>query len=615
MADALDELLASLGMGEGGAVSSPVAQSSVQGVDLGELLAPVTGTRSSSPGVKAIDAMWAADSAPRREQPQVAALLKPSGTVGDQAARVNANSSNTGVKAVLDAKGQLSLSNVDETGMQYPKANGGQGPGTGAISPNTPLSVGSLLSKLKSASDVDTARGIGASLREASALEQVKFETQAQQFAGQKIGLPRLVAELAAAEAADRADPKYVPGMGDSPITAKIRTDVDQARNFADGEAKRYLAQNPQYAVLKASLATADSEIARITKLADRKAAIEDNALLRADITRQAKEDQLTDEARGLDGPTRQRLLMLSPDLAQVDPAKLDADMVRTIKARGKDKAWMQALQAPEEALPALALVGNQHAVDLVVAKEEANTGNSPEITLARIENLRKSTLDGKFMKKAFEEQFASEGLQGKALKTKVDDSIAAFNAKGLTAEGKQQNQAVRMQMALELAKKSATTNFANNAGSWRINDPEFQQALTQAKQVTGKSDMKSVMVAYMGNATGPELVSKSQKFADLMTAEAQKQEKSIFGIPDYRALRSQVFQHQANGGIRNWLESVGRWMVENTPEASVNAVAGGPEGSATGLPKADGTAGGINIPDPMYNPDGSIRPNYSPNS
>lgn len=531
------------------------------------------------------------------KQPQVAALLRsPPGGMSAAADRVNANTDNYGVKAVIGEDGRVTLTNVGVTPKTpvYPTANGGQGPGQGAIAPNTPLSVNSLFNKLKETTDVDTARGILSSLREASAIEQTKFETQAMQFAANKIGIPKLEADLNAAILADQQDPKYMPGMGDSPITNRIRTNLEQARGLADAEAKRYLAQNSSYAVLGATLKNADNEVARLTKIGDRKDALQDTIAMQAAARSQAKEDALTEQARGLDGIQRQRLLMLAPELGQVDPAKLDADMIRTINARKNDKAWVQTFQAPEEALPALALTGNQYAEQLVISKEQANAGIAPEITKARLDNLRVLTNNKDFLKKAFEEQYKGDPKA----KQKVADAIGQFNEKGLTPEGKAQNQAIKMQLALDLAKKQTTVNFANSLDTWKIADPLFQQAVVEARKVTGKTQMLDVLNAYTKDAQGPDLIRRTQIFADLMTQEAQKHQNSIFGQPNYLALRSQIFKAQAKGPIRQWLESAGRTVTSWVPAASADAmqytspVGGTPDG------------GGLVIPDPLMNQD-----------
>jgi len=460
---------------------------------------------------------------------------------GDKVAALfkgNALAEQAGVRAEIGPNGEISLTNVP----QQPVALGGQGPGKGAIAPNTPLSVGSLFNQLKTTSDVDTARGIGASLREAGAIEAAKFETQAQTFAATKLGLPRLQAELNAAMAADQSDPKYLPGMGDSPITAKIRTNIEQITSLAGTEAARFLAGNAQYAVLKATLSNADSELARITRLGDRKAAIEDNAALRSAMKREDKEATLEDAARGLSGVQRQRLIMLNPELGSSTPDKIDADMMRTIQVRSKDKAWQQVFDAPEEAMPVLAVMGNAYAAGLIQAKEQANAGVDPAITSQRIQNVQKLMGNPTFMKQALEQQYMGQ----KDAKKLIADELAAFNAKGLSAEGKQQQQAQKAALALSLVKQSITAEFAGNAGSWKIADPLFQGAVQQARQVTNGTKMMDVYAAYTKDVTGPALVQKTQAFADLMTQEALKNSKSIFGAPNYLALRSQLARQTA---------------------------------------------------------------------
>jgi len=51
-------------------------------------------------------------------------------------------------------------------------------------------------------------------------------------------GIPELEKNLSQAISEDKADPMYAKFLSDSPITAKIRTDLEQARSQAVGKSK-----------------------------------------------------------------------------------------------------------------------------------------------------------------------------------------------------------------------------------------------------------------------------------------------------------------------------------------------------------------------------------------
>jgi len=552
MADTLDELLASLGSSSGSSDNSspPVDENLIQfkknrqadaakeQAAIDQLSVPTKGTGVSiSPS-------------------NLAALLKPPAGAAE---RVNANTDNYGVKAVTDEQGNITLTNVGVVPKTpvYPTGPNGAGPGSSSISPNTPLSVGSLYNKLRTSTDVDEARGIAASLREASAIQQTQYESQAQQFAANKLGIPQLQKQLQEAMAADMADPKYRPGMGDSPITARIRQSVNVATDQALQESKVYLNSNPSYAILKSTMVSAEAEVARITKIADRNDQAKFQADVNLEMRRQQRQDILTEQGDSLDPVAKQRMLMLNPDLQNTPPDELSAKMAQTVGGKKTDKEWMAAVQAPEEALPVMALAGNEYAMRLTVSKEAANTGTPEAEIVSKLNNMRTLIKSPGAYKKGLEAIYAGDPKA----KEKVAADLEAFNAKNLSANEKGQAEQMKMQVALQVQRKATTMEFKGSPGTWGVkNDPMFDDAVTQTKQITGRTNMLDVLNTYVGKSTGPEAIAKYSIFADYAEAAARKKASSIFGQPSVQELRSEIFK----ASKKSWLDRLSEGAAQN---------------------------------------------------
>lgn len=473
---------------------------------------------------------------------QVAALFQPK----NAADAVNANTDKYGVQATYDESGNLSLTNI---GVQagtpvYPTGPNGAGPGTGAIAPNTPLAVNSLFNKLKGATNVDDARGILYSLREASSIQATQFETQAQQYAENQFGVPLLQKQLQEAQAADLSDPLYKPGMGDSPYTRQIRTAMEDAKIKAMNTSKVYLNNNPSYAVLKTTLANAETEVARLTKNQDRSDQIEDRLQLEAQFKKNQKNEALADDYAGLDDTQKQRLIMLNPGLQKVDTNELPTEAMRFAKSRSKDKAFVEALGVPEPELPKLALSGNPYATALVLSKEET-AGIDPTMTQQKLNNMRATIADPAKFEQLSNAYFGTSkaGMEAKKKFT------ATVNEKDNTPEGKAQKQAMKFDIAFAAERQATTDRFASKAATWTAEGPfapQFTDAVEQTRKVTGKTAMLDVANQFVGGASGPERIAKYRAFADIMEANAAKTTNSMFGSPNSKALKARLEQQAA---------------------------------------------------------------------
>lgn len=470
-----------------------------------------------------------------------APIVKPAAKTVDTtggAARVNAGTKDTGARAVTGADGKVTLTNLNDDGTRMiPGAIATGGPSQ--VTPNTPLSLSNALTQLRGAADPDTARGIMGNLRESAALRATELQTQAFQFAGTKVGVPGLEAQLKQAEAADRMDRSWYPGIGDSPITARIRAQLDTARGQADTEAKRFLETNTNVASLKATLATAEAEMARINRLGERKDALKDNI----DLRKQAKLDQQEAEAEAQIGAMTPtvigRLSVLNPQIAHSDNKELT--IARLYKDAAKNKERVAALAASDTELPLLALSGNPDALALTVAEEiKNNPGVNKDMIEARLMRIRETANSPGFAEAAIKFKYAGKNKSPEA----QSELLALRTGKmSMDAKDKELNRMQRFNMALEMERRGTTDKFLGDTSNWGINDPVFADAQKKAFEMSGRRDLDSVVTAYLGGLQGPAALVKLNQFNLLIDQAVAKQGKSLFGMPDIKAAKARAIR------------------------------------------------------------------------
>lgn len=475
--------------------------------------------------------------------------LPKTGTVNTTGAeeRVNARAKaeGSGVTATRDENGQLVLSNVAATGLT--------GGGPSMVAATTPNGISGSLELLRKATDADTASGIMINLRQTAAEQNAKLNSEAQNFAASKLGVPGLQSYLTASEANDRAAPEWFPGIGDSPGTAKIRAELNTARSAADIEAKRYLDSNTSAAALRATLLSADQEFQRITRLSDKKEVIKANS----DIRAQEKQERLDAETEATMGAMTPeaiaRLVILNPSLANSpDPSTATAQMYRDSV---KNKPRVAALQATAAQLPLLALDGNPDAIAITAAKEiAANPGLTQDAVEARLNKVRDRANAPGFETEIIKARFGGNVTSDEAKKALGDLRMGRH---GMDAAAKQQDRMMRFETALELERKATTMNFANDTGSWGITDDlDFVAAQKKALATTGKRTMGNVLSAYMGDTFGPARLEKLSTFNNIIDAAAAKQGKSLFGMPDPVLLKAKAIKEARSDP--SWMSNLG---------------------------------------------------------
>lgn len=433
-----------------------------------------------------------------------------------------------GVTATMQENGTLSLSNVfDSTNISEANVQVRTGP-------NVSNDLFSSINALKGMTDPAAARGVLATIRESAAQKSTSLMAEAMNFASNKLGVPFLETQLREAEAADRADPMWYTGIGDSPITAKIRQSLLTTRASVDNEAKNYLATNTTFASMNAALKTAEEEAKRIDALATRKDRLTDEISLRSELKKDAKVEEASALRASLSPLEQRRLAILNPSIAnEPDPDAQMLAMAATIKRADRDPNMREALGAADQDLPILAMSGNPDALTLTISKEKENNPAASDESI-------KATLDiiGRAAgKPEMVDAFIKQKYKGKfdSAEAKAEKASMLTSSVGLDAQGKKIKRAQDNAIAMEIYRGQATDRFMSNVGSWGITDPEFLAAQQDAFKTTGKMDLTSVLSSYMKNvsndpATG---LQKIAAFKQIANSVAARQANSIFGTPD----------------------------------------------------------------------------------
>jgi hypothetical protein len=478
------------------------------------------------------------------DAPASATEKKGSGNAG--ADRVNADTGQTGIRAVVDENGKVTLTNLDDNGGRIQKS--------GSVIPTTGQrmvenNVQNLLDQMRKTTDGATGRALLDQFNSAKVAEETRLYNDAQAQASAKLGLPDMQSQLDAAIAADRADPLYRPGMGDSPITAKIRQAIDTGKGYADAEAKRYLQGNVSFNALQNTAKSMEQESLRLTKLDDaktRRAESQDNRIanredqqadaeyrlrlskqLSSEEHQRQEQEKLQQKAMSLTTQQKDAIRVLFPEKADATDTELAATIDRT-----KDKSTLAVLNAADGELPLLATTGNLKAAAVIQAKEK-DLGVDPAVTKDRLRELTKIFNDPNLVK---------EGLDKSMKGGTKEQKQNALNTllQGETLGTPQEKQAAMMQkynFALAKLNQGISATYRNHLEQWKVADPSFQLAINKAKETTGSTDMANVLAAYIGNSRDQERRIKVDNFKLLAAGAAKETQDSLLGAIDPVAL------------------------------------------------------------------------------
>jgi chemotaxis response regulator CheB len=89
----------------------------------------------------------------------------------------------------------------------------------------------------------------------------------------------------------------------------------------------------------------------------------------------------------------------------------------------------------------------------------------------------------------------------------------------------------------MEYMQHQRTQNFIGDVRTWKASDPLINAAIDKAAKTTGNAALENVVAAYLeGSKDNVERAMRLKDFAAVMRVTAQKNQRSAFGMPDYRA-------------------------------------------------------------------------------
>ena len=459
------------------------------------------------------------------------------------AARVNAFTSMHGVTATTDAKGRVTLTNLGSDGApteQSQKKVYGFNP----MDKTTSSSVNELAEQLRKAPDSDAAAGIASTLRTALAEESSRLNAEALRTAEVELGVPRMLNELKAAEQMDQSRPGYVPGLGDSPNTVRVRNQLQELQSKVPGHAEQWLSRNLSFAQLKAAEKNAAADMARVVE----KGAAQENALAKIKATAEAKKELKAEgdalKYEGLSAQQRALAVRLNPSLAGTDgadPKQNQANMVAYIDRQAKtDKDFLAIMNADPVEYKALAFGGNKHAAQLLAVEEAQRTGQDPNEVADMIKRTSTAPVSPQ-MAEAWIISKSNSALGDKdkernRMKAEWNDALGAK-----TPEQKAQLASMQAEIRMSAYKKEQTQKFLGNTISWAPKGSALAEAAQASMQTTGKSDLASALRTLTAGKDTATAIAALQEAKTLIQSQASSRQKSLLGGVDAIAAMQMV--------------------------------------------------------------------------
>lgn len=528
----------------------------------------------------------------------------PSTTVGGDAGinRVNADTANTGAVAYKDNKGQTVLTNVaiDSSGKEtkigspaVPDSSSSPNPSSpspvvGPVYANTPDVRSSLfagLAKLRGTNNSGEATALYDSLIQSLTGEMARLETDAQTFAQSKYGVPGLQKNLEASQMTDKTDPLYRPGIGDSPITQQIMTEMRQAGESARAEAQSFLKTNIAWTALSTLKSQADREIQRVqslttrqNNLADSRQQSLDNAQIQADyqqgIRKEDRAAKRSEEAvanyNKLSATQIRNISILSADQigGLQDGSEEKKIRISELAFGSKDKNFVAAVSAEEPVDQlSLALQGNPFARDLLVNGESDRLGISKEEVKQKIKDLTLRLADPNMPRRVI------QAMEGNV--SKREEMMAQLNAGRLDLSKKTQVDNMKVSLLLKENQNVVQSSFENDVSTWRVADPALQVmlagALDKSRKIAGKSDIKNVVAAFLDDGPDEQRLQRAKMFSDAVDMAAMRYQGSAFGQPSSIAAKALIMKQ---GIAEGWFT---RAVKAISPQNDVMYVAGQP--------------------------------------
>lgn len=478
---------------------------------------------------------------------------------------INREHNKNGISASVDSNGRAFFTNVDSDGNRLP----GNPPLVGSDAANVAGSVRGILTQLRSTTDAKTAAALQDQLNQAAAAETTTLQLEALKHAEIKMGVPQLEKDLNNSLMVDRASPNWFPGAGDSQNTARIRQTLGQAHSQADIEVERSLRSNITANGLSAALKSAQTEVARITRLSDRKDALSDAAANRALAKEDMHQAALEEQATAMLQSTKDNIRILNPVLANAP----DTELVTNYNKAKAVPAYDIAIKTPDNELPRLAASGNAYASTLIRSKEAA-LGFTQAETDSKIASLRDIMNNDKTLQKAYRDSLPNSAERDKQVK-------ALFGEIGAKAAGTKEDKAMVSAQKYQLAKLAlssiATDRFAGNVEEWKSLDPDLNMAIEKVKKLQLKPNIKEITVAYIGDYTGRDATLRVESLIKLMEQAASKYDGSALGSPNTMAIKNEITALRLGGllkAIDPYIPS-GQRMWDNFSQKKLRDAAG----------------------------------------
>lgn len=501
------------------------------------------------------------------------AFLKspPTGEVNTKGGvdRVNARTKEHGVTAI-EKNGKVYMTNINpdgsvNKGTGSPNSVLGNGMGSQQNAPmlsrvDLSATITTAMDKLSKTSDYAEARALFSNLNATIAGSRATMEAEAIKFAEGKYRVPELEAMLEQSVRTDMASVGWYPGIGDSPVTSKLRAELNAARSSSAAYSKNYLASNTSYAALGAVEANMRIEYDRIKNVVLKQDQIEmraNESQAEWDRRRQAiaqeKKMAAQDEVDMLSPEQLKRVVLLNPALGMPESSTGKPDPVSIAKFV-KNKQVAEAVTAIGDQLPVIALEGNQYA-RVLLARQEAGTYSEKQVE-EKLDSLRKTANSATFAKTYATWKHGSN-------KEALNAELAALQSGAAATDPAMKKNAgsLRLMAALEMERAAQTDYVLNDITTLLPRDGMFKDAIEQSIKVTNNATLENVMNALTrATKSDEERRQVLAVFNKAVLDAAEKRKESVFGRPDVNKLKQAMVESSlqwANSSLVSVLSAI----------------------------------------------------------
>lgn len=400
-----------------------------------------------------------------------------------------------GFTFTIDEQGNMQINNTPETQA----AVGIKSSNPSQVQFNS--GIQSQMEAIRHAATPDEAIALYTNLVGQVAADKAKAWDQAYKLAADKIGVTSLESELRQNEVLDRADPKWEQFQADSPITAKLRAQLQTARGQVDDVAKTFLAANPTLAALDAQMKAIGPLVERQQKMAETWDTFKAQKQFMSEMKKEEDAQKLLEAASP---EILQRAVIVDPSLAGGSPVQIMKNL-QTMKSSGAAKPKLEAIFADPDQLPAMAIgQRNPAAAKILAAKEAEATGQSISSITEQFKFMDRTLSNPDKMNQLARQVYGSDKQSFDQFAQ--SQKLAKFGSK----EEKIAGEAAKVQLLMSSMVRGNENRFMGNVAAWSgYNDPAMKVAIDNAAAVTGKTTMENVVASYLGDSVGLERQAK----------------------------------------------------------------------------------------------------------